>query len=79
MRQLDAAHLGILRRMAGFQVIDIGVGGHRAGVGDQPVQRRAGARQDVGIQQIRHHQVAGLMILLDIPLRDHALLPCRRC
>ena len=75
VRQLDAADLGILRRVAGLQVIDIGVFADAGGIGHQLVERRAGPRQHVGIQHIRYDQIAGLVIAGDILFGDHILLP----
>jgi len=43
----------------------------RSGIGDQIVQRLAHPRQHSGIQHIGHHQIAGFMKLLDIPIGNH--------
>ena len=75
MRQLDAAHLGIVGRVAGFQVVDVGVGDDAVGGGDNLGDFGVRGGEFRRVEHLFHHQPAGLAISFDVLLGDHPLPP----
>ena len=69
--RLDAPHARTGRRVAGFEIVDVGVLGGGGGPGDQLGDDLAHAGQDLAIEDVGHDDDAVALVGLDLLLADH--------